>query len=177
MEEMMNHKAPPKQIIIRPRLLFAIIKPFPSLILGAVLIMLIFYLSGILVSYFPSLVHYAHYFDYALWAIGVVFMLHYLYVCALILSRKYIISSEKLNYTRGVFSIQTDYIELYRVKDFIEKRPFTLRLINAMVLTMITSDFTDKIFTMQGIPRSNIGMELSELVEINRVKKGVREID
>lgn len=134
--------------------------------------LLVFPLSDLINDYFfvPNL---------ALITIGIssLFVLTYIYRYLLIRSIKYDISEDQLNYTRGVFSIRTDYIELYRVKDFSKTRSFVLRIINAMSITLDTSDKSHPRFHMIGIPKSNLLETLRDLVEQARIDKRVFEVD
>ena len=55
----------------------------------------------------------------------------------LYLSRvRYTINEEQLQYEYGIFSIQRDYIELYRVVDYSEQRSFPQRLFSLKTVSM-----------------------------------------
>lgn len=109
--------------------------------------------------------------------IGSMAFIHYLYKVFFILSHKFKIDNEQIEYVRGVFSINSDFVELYRVKDLMIQRPFLIRLLTAQNLSLITSDKTHPVLLMFAIPNSNIHEVLRELVERNRQRKGVYEID
>lgn len=167
-----------KTITLKPTPLYAILKP-SGLLLGLAII-------GVAAYY---LVDYLQRTD-LIWAtfdetktypyVGGIFLIAlciYLYKVAYILSHKYKITDEQIEHVRGVFSINSDFIELYRVKDLMVRKPFLIRLLTAMHVSLITSDKSHPLFHMVAIPSTNIHEVLRELVEINRTRKGVYEID
>lgn len=157
-----------KHLSISPKGQYALIKPFKFLVLSVLAAT-----TGAAVrAYLPH-----PWLVYPFFAIGACFLAAYIYHFALIKSITYKISKEQIQYVRGVFTIRTDYLELYRVKDLSLKRTFLMRLIRAMSLTLETSDRSHPTFDMDGIPRSNIDGALRDLVENARVRKGVREFD
>lgn len=149
---------------IRPTYFYALTKP-----LLPVLILLPFYglLSGVMrvaEIQVPSIASY-------------VLLAWYVYKVLLIRSNVYSFSSEVLKYTRGVFSISEDYIELYRIKDFRKTKPFLLRLIGCMNVDLISSDRSMPVMALKGIPSSGIIDNLRYDVELRRDKKRVFEVD
>ena len=61
----------------------------------------------------------------------------------LYLSRvRYTINEEQLQYEYGIFSIQRDYIELYRVVDYSEQRSFPQRLFGLKTVSIYSGDKT-----------------------------------
>lgn len=154
--------------LLKPNMYYAILKPFSFVVLAVLLLVLTLYgfnffkkemflFIGISLSSFALLI--------------------YIYKFFYIKSITYKITKEQVIYLRGVFTITTDNIELYRVKDFTVKRPFLMRIISAMNLSLITSDKTHPVFEMIGIPKSNIDIVIRKLVEEQRRIKGVREFD
>ena len=97
------------------------------------------------------------------------YILRYLYIRSI----QYTVTSEQIIYKRGIFSITKDYIELYRVIDFQESRPFLLRLIGGMNFVLETTDKSHPIFKLEAIPRTNIDDTIRYLVEDNRERKRV----
>ena len=93
-------------------------------------------------------------------------------------SRKYEITTERIHVTDGVFSKQTDDMELYRIKDITILEPFFLRLFSAGHIVLQTSDRTTPSMTLEGVPNPR---ELRDLirkyVESCRDRKRVGEID
>ncbi len=100
-----------------------------------------------------------------------------LYQTIFYLSVKYEIREGQIKYHRGVFGHQTDFLEIYRIKDFTVRKPFMLRILGAMHIHMATSDKSHPNFRMEGIPVSNIAEVMRDLTERARAKKGVYEID
>lgn len=92
-------------------------------------------------------------------------------------SFKYSISTEQIVYTRGIFSISTDFIELYRIKDYRVRRPFLMRAISVMRLELVTSDKMNPVFVIQGIPNSDLAVQMRKFVELERERKNVYEVD
>jgi uncharacterized membrane protein YdbT with pleckstrin-like domain len=88
------------------------------------------------------------------------------------------LTSERLLITRGIINQTIDEIELYRVKDTQMIRSWWMRLTGLASISMETSDRTMPTFV---IPAIRGGLELREqlrrLVEIQRDKKRVREMD
>lgn len=147
---------------IRPSLLYAMIVSLPFL-LGAIMILSL--INGIegLSDLDP----------YVLPISGVI----YIYCVLLIRSNVFIVSKEQLVHERGVFSKNIDFLENYRIKDYKISKPFLMRLIGTMVVTLITSDKSEKYLTMRGVPNSRIVYSLRDLVELQRKNKRVYEID
>jgi len=167
-----------KIIVIRPVFLYAIIKPIVPLLMVFGLLFALYFVA----EYFLSLDIAPFEFQLASllpYAIGIVILslLYYIYRVAFILSHKFKITNEQIEYVRGVFSINSDFVELYRVKDLMIKRPFIMRLLTAQNLSLVTSDKSHPMLHMLAIPTSNIHEVLRELVELNRNNKGVYEID
>lgn len=90
----------------------------------------------------------------------------------------YELTSERLRITRGIINQTIDEIELYRVKDTQMIRSWWMRLTGLGSISMETSDRTMPTLV---IPAIQGGLELREqlrkLVEIQRDKKRVREMD
>ena len=90
---------------------------------------------------------------------------------------RYEISQHQIKYYRGVLNYKTDFLEMYRIKDFAVDEPLLLRMFGVMHFTMATSDKTHPTFRMEGIPSSNIPEVVRQLVERARSDKRVYEID
>jgi uncharacterized membrane protein YdbT with pleckstrin-like domain len=96
----------------------------------------------------------------------------------LIKSVKYEISSERIKITTGIFSKQTNALELYRVKDYTLKEPFFYRLFHLGNIIIVTSDHSNPQLAMRAIPGAKPLMdELRKHVEMRRDLKRVREVD
>jgi uncharacterized membrane protein YdbT with pleckstrin-like domain len=91
---------------------------------------------------------------------------------------KYEISSERIKITTGIFSKQTNAMELYRVKDYTLNEPFFYRLFHLGTITILTSDHSTPQIIMKAIPAARQLMdELRKHVELRRDLKKVREVD
>jgi uncharacterized membrane protein YdbT with pleckstrin-like domain len=96
----------------------------------------------------------------------------------LIKAVKYEISSERIKITTGIFSKQTNALELYRVKDYTLQEPFFYRLFHLGNIVILTSDHSTPQLTMRAIPAARGLMdELRKHVELRRDVKRVREVD
>jgi len=96
----------------------------------------------------------------------------------LIKAIKYEISSERIKITTGIFSKQTNALELYRVKDYTLKEPFFYRLFHLGNIIILTSDHSTPQIVMRAIPHAKQLMDdLRKYVELRRDLKKVREVD
>lgn len=86
--------------------------------------------------------------------------------------------NDMIIYRRGVFTVTTDEILLYRIKAINLHEPFLYRLVGISNLRIITSDKYVNQIELTGIP---VGMEfrdnLRKLVEENRSRTGTKEFD
>lgn len=87
------------------------------------------------------------------------------------------LSEEQLVYRRGVLMSKTDFLELYRIKDFQLRRPFLHKLSGSMNIQLKTSDASHPSLELKGIPHSNILDIMRLRVEQARVGKNVYEVD
>ena len=93
-------------------------------------------------------------------------------------SRVYELTTERFLVTHGIFSRQTDTMELYRVKDLTVLRPLFLRLFGRGNLILQTSDRTTPTFIIEAIPDPKGFSDLvRKNVEACRDRKRVGEID
>jgi uncharacterized membrane protein YdbT with pleckstrin-like domain len=96
----------------------------------------------------------------------------------LIKAVKYEISSERIKITTGIFSKQTNAMELYRVKDYTLQEPFFYRMFHLGNITILTSDHSTPQIVMRAIPAAKgIMDDLRKYVELRRDLKRVREVD
>jgi uncharacterized membrane protein YdbT with pleckstrin-like domain len=91
---------------------------------------------------------------------------------------RYEIYDDRILFRRGVFTVTTDEVLLYRIKAINLYEPFLYRLVGISNLTILTSDKYVTELTLQAIPK---GVEfrnlLREVVEESRQMKGVKEFD
>lgn len=88
-------------------------------------------------------------------------------------------SDGRFLWTHGVLNRQTEFIELYRIKDFLFTAPLHLRPMGLANVTLLTSDpSTGGRIHLRAIPKAEETVALLRpLVEKARSDKGVREID
>lgn len=90
----------------------------------------------------------------------------------------YILTEERLILRTGVLSQRIDELELYRVKDYVLRKPFFLRLVGLGSITLVTSDRTNPVLMLRAIENSEaVKSMLREQVENLRRIRGVREFD
>lgn len=91
---------------------------------------------------------------------------------------KYVITTERIKITTGVFSTKTDYLELYRINDITFEQPFLLRIFSLGNLKLTTSDTSTPQLTLQAIPASEeLQNEIRKHIETQRDKKRARVVD
>lgn len=96
-------------------------------------------------------------------------------------SNVYEVTTQRIRETSGIFSKQTDDLELYRVKDMRLEQPFFLRMFHAGSIRLMTSDRTSEDYVLQAVrpaegPRALMDT-IRRHVEIRRDQKRVREVD
>jgi len=147
-------------VILRPALSFAILKSI-NLIIFSIMILLL-----------------SVYFNFQPIAFAAIVPI-ILFVYRIIYWRmvKYEISSTQIKYTRGVFHIKMDFLEMYRIKDFEQRQSLVMRLLNIMHINLMTSDITHPVLELKGIPKSNMLDILRRLVQKSRKENRVYEVD
>lgn len=90
----------------------------------------------------------------------------------------YTVTSERIRVTRGIFSKQTDDLELYRVDDMRIVQPFLLRLVSRGNVVAVSSDRTTPELVLEAIPRPmELRDEMRRHVEACRDRKRTRVMD
>ena len=88
----------------------------------------------------------------------------------------YTITGEQLVYEHGVFSRSRDYIELYRIVDFDEKRSFLQLLLGLKTIVIHSGDRTAPKLNIIGIREgTDIVTPLRERVSYNRKRMNIHE--
>lgn len=164
---MSNNK---KMIILRTNVLYSVLYPFMNLIFCLILIIGVNLLNKYVIQINDLMYN-------IIYGIVAILILKYLYKFLFIKSFVYTLTGEQIIYEYGVFSKKKERLEMYRVKDITEIRTFSMRMINAMTLKLITSDKTDPEFFFKGIDKSNMGEVIRKTVEHQRKHKRVHEID
>lgn len=90
----------------------------------------------------------------------------------------YEVDPEKLKYSSGIILRKHEFVENYRIKDFLIEKPLIYRIFGLGNLTIYTSDKTTPILHLNAIPKPEEKYQiLRGLVEISRKEKRVYEID
>lgn len=88
------------------------------------------------------------------------------------------ITDQRIIEKRGILSITTNQLELYRVKDISLQQPLILRIFGLSNIILITSDNSNPLYLLRGIEE---GSELIEKIRLaidkRRDIKGVKELD
>jgi len=91
---------------------------------------------------------------------------------------RYEVDPEKLKYSSGIILRKHEFVENYRVKDFLIEKPLIYRMFDLGNLTIYTSDKTTPILHLYAIRKPEEKYQiLRGLVEISRKEKRVYEID
>lgn len=77
-----------------------------------------------------------------------------LWVYLVLKNMKWTLTTERFNYTVGVFSKRTENLELYRIKDIRIFKPFVYRIFGYGAVDIVTSDRTDPYFHIGAIKKS-----------------------
>jgi uncharacterized membrane protein YdbT with pleckstrin-like domain len=110
------------------------------------------------------------------WLIVPIFIALWTYI--VIRHHKYIVTTERIKITTGVFSRHHEEIELYRIKDFQLLEPFFLRMFGLGNILFHTSDKTTPNIILEAVSDAEtLRDSIREHVEALREKKNVREVD
>ncbi|MCQ6958774.1 PH domain-containing protein [Mucilaginibacter aquariorum] len=150
---------PNDDIILRPAMLFALLKAFPLILLALTFLLLAWYLSP-------------YFILFSLTVCGVAW-----YRLLYIRSFKYLISMEYILITKGIFFKRIDQVEMFRVKDFIITQPFMLQVCRLMYLTLKSTDEENKVIRFEGIPESGILDTIRDRVLSARKNNNIYELN
>jgi len=125
-------------IELKPSAIFAFLKITP------------FIICALLTLYIAN-----RYFNELLW-LSLLSMLCAIYRYIFIRRVIYLVTTEYIRVTKGIFFKQIDTVELFRVKDYIITEPFLLQIFKLMDLHLKTTDPENPIIWLRGIPQSDI---------------------
>ncbi len=79
----------------------------------------------------------------------------------------------------GVFSRRIDFLEMYRIKDYIVTQSFLFRILNLMTFTLLSIDKNaqNKTIQMKGITVTKLPDHIRDLVQTARQRNRVFEVD
>lgn len=90
---------------------------------------------------------------------------------------RWTITAEQIVYTRGIFTREKDFIELYRVYDFNEVQTFIQRLLSVKTVVVISTDNTHPNLNMVGVNNCiDISDIIRERVETAKKTKKIYEV-
>jgi len=88
------------------------------------------------------------------------------------------ITNQRIIEHRGIFSITTNELELYRVKDIRHLQPFWLRVLGLSNVQLETTDHSSPVMLIKGLANGKeIKEKLRIAIDLRRDLKAVREID
>jgi uncharacterized membrane protein YdbT with pleckstrin-like domain len=145
-------------ILLKPALLYAILKIVPLITLALLFLVLAWCLS-------PSFLLFSLAASLAAW-----FRLLY------IRSFTYLITRDYIRLGQGIFFRRTGQAELFRIKDYVVTQTFLLQLCRLMSLSLKSTDSDNAVIVMKGIPESDLVDTLREWVQAARKSSGIMEI-
>jgi len=154
-----QHLDAPQEIAIRPAAVFAFMQ-VTLFLMGSIALLLL------ACRFWPDLV----------W-LSLLFAGMGFYRFCFIRKIRYVITPETIRISTGIFFKRTDYVELYRVKDYILTRPFLLQLFGLMNLTLKSTDSENPIVWLRGIPASDPVDTLRAYVQAARRDNKIFEIN
>jgi uncharacterized membrane protein YdbT with pleckstrin-like domain len=147
------------EIILRPAITFAILKALPLVGSGLVFLILAWRLSPCFLFLSLSLTGMA-------W-----------YRAIYIRNCRYIITTDVIRISRGIFFKRTDQVEMFRVKDYIVTQPFLLQIFRLMNVTLKTTDPENPVVWLRGLPSSDIIDVIRQHVQEARRNNKIYEIN
>lgn len=97
--------------------------------------------------------------------------------CQYITTMKFHIGGEQLMYQRGLFTLKRDYVEMYRIVDYEERRNFIEILLGIKTVIVYACDRTTPELKIIGVPSGlDVIGALRERVALCRKAHGVYEI-
>ena len=154
-----QHLEEPQEITIRPATVFAFIQVTIFLLASIALLLLAW-------RFWPGLIW------FSLLTAGMGF-----YRFLFIRKIRYVITPETISISTGIFFKRTDYVELYRVKDYILTRPFLLQICGLMNLTLKSTDSENPIVWLRGFPVTDLVDTLRAYVQAARMSNKIIEIN
>lgn len=114
--------------------------------------------------------------SFAVW-VAVLLSLVLLYRFIYLRRIRYYIGSEQIISKHGVLSRKTDYMEQYRIVDFVEHQSLMQQLCGLKTVRIFSMDRNTPRLDLVGIRRNlDVVMLIRERVEYNKRKKGIYEI-
>ena len=147
------------EIELKPAVIFAFLKTVPLIFLAIVFLLLAWRLSPFFLFF----------------SLGIIGMAWYRFLY--IRNSRYIITSEVIRISRGIFFKRVDQVEMYRVKDYIITKPLMLQVFHLMDLTLTGTDPVNPVIWLRGIPESDIIDTIRNHVQEARRNNPIYEIN
>jgi len=96
----------------------------------------------------------------------------YIYIRCVI----YLVTTQYIRITQGIFFKRTDTVELYRVKDYIITEPIHFQIFRLMDLQLKTTDPENPILWLRGIPQTDLIDILRDRIQQSRQTNHIIEI-
>lgn len=141
-------------ILLKPSMIFGFLKITPLLLLAVIFVFLAWRLSPYFINFGIAIAGIAWY------------RILYLRNC------QYLISSEYIRISRGIFFKRIDQVELYRVKDYIVTQPLAFQVFRLMNVILKSTDPENPVISLMGVPYSDLIEIIRERVqEARRINK------
>lgn len=109
--------------------------------------------------------------------VGLALLLYLLYQYIKLRRTIYTITAEQFKKAEGIFTRDEDYIELYRVIDFADRKNLLQQLFGLKTVTILSGDRTTPKLSVQGVKESFDLVALTrERVEYTKTQKPIYEI-
>lgn len=155
-----------EEIIIKPKLRYAIISSFNFIVMYFAIIMACF----VLPAQYHGLVR-------VLYVVLIISFLSIVWSVLSIICTSWTLTGDQLCYKRGVIARRIDYLELYRVTDYLVKESVLERLLGLCSFYVVSTDATSPILHIYGIPHLLwLQREIRKRVEQQRKEKRIYEI-
>lgn len=97
----------------------------------------------------------------------------YLYINSI----RYTLTNQSLVVRTGLIARRYDNLELFRVQDYVITQSLGERMFNLMTVTLTASDVTHPKLKLSGIDKSNIVERIRDLVQSERLKNNIFEVN
>lgn len=161
----MNRKETTNDLILKPQFNYWFFKCFHLLFLAVLLLLLSNYFKGYdILRYIGCILSFV-----------LLIIIFYKYV-NILLCTKWKITAEQIEIYKGVFSKSVNYIELYRVNDYQEKKSFIQALMNNSNVCIYSGDKSNPVLEITGIAKGTEVIKLiRERVELQKSTKHIYE--
>ncbi|MES2062526.1 MAG: PH domain-containing protein [Bacteroidota bacterium] len=156
-------------IQVRPSVIYSVLASLKFLLLSIVFFGLAVYFRSAPIPHLPSILS----------GIGLIILAIGVYKYFYLQCTIFIISHDQIKTMTGVFSRRIDFLEMYRIKDYIVTQSFLFRILNLMTFTLLSIDKNaqNKTIQMKGITVTKLPDHIRDLVQTARQRNRVFEVD